>query len=82
LAAEHGTTIGRYVGELARAQRTHAEWEAHGRQTEDYLREHFDFNPTPQERAELEAEHAAIMAGLTPSSSPAAVHGEPARDRN
>jgi hypothetical protein len=64
LAAEHSTTIGGYVGELARGQRTHAEWEALGQQTQDYLREHFDFEPTPQERAELEAEHAAIMAGL------------------
>ncbi|MGH3934736.1 MAG: hypothetical protein ACRDS1_07145 [Pseudonocardiaceae bacterium] len=64
LAAEHGTTIGGYVGELADAQRTHADWEALGQQTEDYLREHFGFDPTPQERAELEAEHAAIMAEL------------------
>lgn len=64
LAAERGTTIGGCVGELAGAQRTHAEWEAIGRQTRDYLREHFDFDPTPQERAELEAEHAAIMANL------------------
>ena len=30
LAAEHGTTIGGYGGELVRAQRTHAEWEALG----------------------------------------------------
>lgn len=37
LAAEHGTTIGGYVGELVRAQRTHAEWEAIGQQTNDYL---------------------------------------------
>jgi hypothetical protein len=64
LAAEHGTTIGGYVGELACAQRTHTEWVALGQQTQDYLREHFGFDPTPQERAELEAEHAAIMAGL------------------
>jgi hypothetical protein len=64
LAAEHGTTIGGYVGALAGAQRTHAEWVAVGQQTEDYLREHCDFDPTPQERAELEAEHAAIMADL------------------
>ncbi|MGH3751913.1 MAG: hypothetical protein ACRDRP_04305 [Pseudonocardiaceae bacterium] len=64
LAAEPGTTIGGYVGELAGAQRTHAEWEAIGQQTQDYLREHFGFDPTPQERAELEAEHAAIMADL------------------
>ena len=64
LAAEHGTTIGGYVGELASAQRTHAEWEAIGQQTNDYLREHFGFDPTPQERAELAAEHAAIMADL------------------
>ena len=46
------------------AERTHAEWEAIGRQSQDYLREHFGFDPTPQERAELEAEHAAIMADL------------------
>ncbi|MGH3789681.1 MAG: hypothetical protein ACRDQ9_02570 [Pseudonocardiaceae bacterium] len=26
LAAEHGTTIGGYVGELVGAQRTHTEW--------------------------------------------------------
>lgn len=64
LAAEYGTTIGGYVGELAGAQRTHAEWEAIGQQTQDYLREHFGFDPTPQERAELEAEHAATMADL------------------
>jgi len=64
LAAEHGTTIGGCVGELVRAQRTHAEWEALGQQTQDYLREHFGFDPTPQERAELEAAHAAIMARL------------------
>ncbi|MFN2494778.1 MAG: hypothetical protein ABR608_02550 [Pseudonocardiaceae bacterium] len=64
LAGEHGTTIGGYVGELAGAQRTRAEWEAIGQQTRDYLREHFGFDPTPQERAELEAAHAAIMADL------------------
>lgn len=64
LAAQRGTTIGGYVGELASSQRTHAEWEAIGQQTNDYLREHFGFDPTPQERAELEAEHAAIMADL------------------
>ncbi|MGH3837711.1 MAG: hypothetical protein ACRDSF_18715 [Pseudonocardiaceae bacterium] len=64
LAAEHGTTIGGYVSELASAQRTHAEWEAIGQQTHDYLREHFGFDPTPQERAELAAEHAGIMADL------------------
>lgn len=64
LAAERSTTIGGYVSELAGAQRTHAEWEAIGRQTQDYLREHFGFDPTPQERAELEAEHTAIMADL------------------
>ena len=51
LAAEHGTTIGGYVGELACAQRTHTEWEALGQQTQDYLREHFGFDLTPQERA-------------------------------
>ena len=27
--------------------------------TRDSLREHFGFDPTPQERAELEAEHAS-----------------------
>lgn len=64
LAAEHGTTIGGYVGELVGAQRTHEEWEAIGQQSHDYLREHFGFDPTPQERAELEAAHAAIMAEL------------------
>ena len=64
LAAEHGITMGGYVGELVRAQRTHPEWEALGQQTQDYLREHFGFDPTPQERAELAAEHAAIMADL------------------
>ncbi len=64
LAAESGTTIGRYVGELAGAQRTQAEWETIGEQTRDYLREHFGFDPTPQEWAELEAEHAAIMSDL------------------
>ncbi len=64
LAAEHGTTIGGYVGELAGMQRTHAEWEGISRQTNDYLREHFGFDPAPQERAELEAEHATIMADL------------------
>lgn len=64
LAAEHSTTIGGYVGELAGAQRTRAEWEAIGQQTRDYLREHFGFDPPPQEQAELEAEHATIMADL------------------
>lgn len=64
LAAEHGITIGGYVGELAGAQRTRAEWAAIGQQTQDYLREHFGFDPAPQERAELEAERAAIMAEL------------------
>lgn len=64
LAAEQGTTIGGYVGELAGAQRTHAEWEAVSQQARDYLREHFDFDPTPQERAEQQAEHAAMMADL------------------
>lgn len=64
LAAEHGTTIGGYVGELVGGQRTRAEWAAIGQQTQDYLREHFGFDPTPQERAELEAAHAAIMDDL------------------
>ncbi len=64
LAAQRGITIGGCVGELASAQRTHAEWEAIGQQTNDYLREHFGFDPTPRERAELEAEHAAIMTDL------------------
>lgn len=64
LAAERGTTIGGCVGELAGAQRTQAEWDAIGQQTHDYLREHFGFDPAPQDRAELEAEHAAIMADL------------------
>jgi hypothetical protein len=52
------------VGELAAAQRTPAEWAAVEQQTRDYLREHFGYNPTPEERAEWEAEHAAIMADL------------------
>jgi adenylosuccinate lyase len=64
LAAEHGATIGGYVGKLADAQRTQAEWEAIRRQSEDYVLEHFGFDPSPQERAELMAEHAAIMAEL------------------
>lgn len=55
LAAEQGTTIGGCFGELAGAQRTRAERQAIGQQTQDYLREHFGFDPTPQERAELEA---------------------------
>ncbi|MGH3939463.1 MAG: hypothetical protein ACRDTG_12685 [Pseudonocardiaceae bacterium] len=64
LAAEHGATIGGYVGQLANAQRTHAEWTAISQRTQDYLREHFGFDPTPQERAELETTHGAIMAEL------------------
>jgi len=64
LAAEHGTTIGVLVGELARARRTHAEWEAIAHQTRDYMREHLGYDPTPAERAEWEAEHAAVMADL------------------
>lgn len=63
-AAEHGTTIGGYIGELIRPQRTHAEWRAIGWQSQDHLREHFGFDPTPRQRAELEAEHGAIMADL------------------
>lgn len=64
LAAEHGTTIGGYVGELASAQRTQAEWAAVAQQTRAYLGEHFGFDPTPQVRAELDGEHAAIMSDL------------------
>jgi hypothetical protein len=62
LAAEHGATIGGYVSELARSQRTHAEWEAISQRSADYLREHFSFDPSSQERAELLAEHTKIMA--------------------
>lgn len=64
LAAERGTTIGGYIGELVGAQRTHAEWSAICEQSRDYLQHHFGFDPTPQERSELEADHAAIMADL------------------
>lgn len=64
LAAERSATIGGYVGELVGAQRTHAEWEAIGQQSEDYLREHFGYDLAPEERAQLIAEHAAIMADL------------------
>ena len=63
LAAEHGTTIGGYVGELVEAKRTHAEWEAIARQSEQYMKEQFGFDPpTPEERAEFAAKHAAILA--------------------
>lgn len=64
LAAEHGTTLGGYVGELVGAQRTHAEWAAITAQTARYLREHFGFDPTPQEHSELVTEHIAIMDDL------------------
>jgi uroporphyrinogen-III synthase len=64
LAAEQGTTIGALVGELAAARRTHAEWAAIGQQTRDYVREHLGHDPTPDERTEWEAEHAAIMTEL------------------
>lgn len=64
LAAEHGTTIGGYVGELASAQRTQAEWVAVAQQTRAYLGEHFGFDPTPQVRAEVDAEQAAIRSDL------------------
>ncbi|MGH3719736.1 MAG: hypothetical protein ACRDRI_13050 [Pseudonocardiaceae bacterium] len=64
LAAEQGTTIGGYIGALLGPQRTHAEWKAIGQQSQDYLREHFGFDPTPQEQAEMEAKHAAIIADL------------------
>jgi hypothetical protein len=64
LAAARGTTIGGLVGELAVAVRTPSEWMAIEQQTRDYLREHFGYDPTPEERAEWEAEHAAIMTDL------------------
>lgn len=64
LAAEHGATIGGYVGELASAQRTRAEWAGIAQQSLAYLHEHFGFDPTPRQRAELDAEHAAIMSDL------------------
>jgi hypothetical protein len=64
LAAERGTTIGGYVGELARRQRTQAEWDEIGRQTADYLREHFGFDPTPEEKAAFYAEYAEKMAAI------------------
>ena len=64
LAAEQGTTIGALVGELARARRTQAEWAAIGQQTSGYLREQLGYDPTPDERAAWEAEHAAITTGL------------------
>jgi hypothetical protein len=64
LAAEQGITIGALVSNLAEAQRTHAEWVAIERQTRDYLREHLGYDPTPDERTALEAEHAAIMTEL------------------
>jgi hypothetical protein len=63
LAAESGTTIGGYVAKLVNATRTHAEWAAVAAQTEDYLREHFGFVATPEERAEFEAQHAAVQSG-------------------
>jgi len=64
LAAEQGTTIGALVGDLAGARRTQAEWAAVGQQTRDYLREQLGYDPTPDERAAGEAEHAAIMTEL------------------
>ena len=38
--------------------------EAVAQQTRAYLGEHFGFDPTSQVRAELDAEHAAIMSDL------------------
>lgn len=64
LAAERGTTIGGYVGELADNERTHAEWQAIGQQTETYMREQFGFDPDHQQRARLQAEHEQIMNDL------------------
>ncbi len=64
VAAEHGTTIGGYVSEFAGARRTQAEWEAIRQRSQEYLREHFGFDPAPQEQAELEAKHAAIMSDI------------------
>jgi hypothetical protein len=63
LAAESGMTIGGYVAKLVDATRTRAEWAAIAAQTEDYLREHFGFVATPEERAEFEARHAEVQSG-------------------
>lgn len=64
LAAEHGTTIGGYVGELARTQRTQAELAEISRQSADYLREQFGFNPTPEEKASFLAEYRNAMVSI------------------
>jgi hypothetical protein len=55
LAAENGTTIGRYVARLVGAQRTRAEWADIAAQTEGYLHEQFGFQATAEERATAEA---------------------------
>ena len=55
LAAESGTTIGGYVARLVGTQRTRTEWAAIAKQTEDYLREHFGFVATAEERTTAEA---------------------------
>jgi hypothetical protein len=64
LAAEHGTTIGGYVGELVGSKRTQADWDELARQAADYMREHFGFDPTPEEKAAYIAEYQEKMAAI------------------
>jgi hypothetical protein len=63
LAAENGMTIGGYVAHLVGAKRTRAEWETIAAQTEEYLRDHFGFVATPEERAKAEAWFTAPPPG-------------------
>ena len=62
LAAARGIPVGEYVDSLVgiRPERTRAEREEIARQTEEYLREHFGFNPTPEERAKALAWFAKV----------------------
>jgi hypothetical protein len=48
------------------AERSRRDWTVVARQTEDYLREEFAFEATPQELAECDARHAALLSGPGP----------------